>query len=184
MPPRRDDHQRRAFVRLLTRSAHFHQSLRFSFSSFLSNSPEAFEPPVVFECESGACAIQVPKVLSRCCRHALEESEQLSIDLILESRTHAVRCAWNDFQHGALDDFRRDQACNADGYDLVVVAMQDKSWYIEPRQVFCEISLGKGFNALVDGFVPSEHRLEPKGIARSEERRVGKECRSRWWPYH
>ena len=23
-----------------------------------------------------------------------------------------------------------------------------------------------------------------KGIARSEERRVGKECRSRWSPYH
>src|SRR3712207_8750411 len=22
------------------------------------------------------------------------------------------------------------------------------------------------------------------GVARSEERRVGKECRSRWWPYH
>src|SRR6266516_7778673 len=22
------------------------------------------------------------------------------------------------------------------------------------------------------------------GTARSEERRVGKECRSRWWPYH
>src|SRR5438034_3774207 len=22
------------------------------------------------------------------------------------------------------------------------------------------------------------------GIGRSEERRVGKECRSRWWPYH
>src|SRR6266511_6241887 len=22
------------------------------------------------------------------------------------------------------------------------------------------------------------------GISRSEERRVGKECRSRWWPYH
>src|SRR5689334_4121882 len=22
------------------------------------------------------------------------------------------------------------------------------------------------------------------GLARSEERRVGKECRSRWWPYH
>src|SRR2546423_12879215 len=26
--------------------------------------------------------------------------------------------------------------------------------------------------------------LAPKKIARSEERRVGKECRSRWSPYH
>src|SRR5438876_6883459 len=24
----------------------------------------------------------------------------------------------------------------------------------------------------------------PDGVARSEERRVGKECRSRWWAYH
>src|SRR5690349_22986752 len=23
-----------------------------------------------------------------------------------------------------------------------------------------------------------------RGLTRSEERRVGKECRSRWWPYH
>ena len=26
--------------------------------------------------------------------------------------------------------------------------------------------------------------LMPSGICRSEERRVGKECRSRWSPYH
>src|SRR3989449_2126320 len=30
----------------------------------------------------------------------------------------------------------------------------------------------------------SEGTLCPKGAARSEERRVGKECRSRWSPYH
>src|SRR5437660_2929837 len=24
----------------------------------------------------------------------------------------------------------------------------------------------------------------PQDLPRSEERRVGKECRSRWWPYH
>ena len=27
-------------------------------------------------------------------------------------------------------------------------------------------------------------RLEALGMTRSEERRVGKECRSRWSPYH
>ena len=27
-------------------------------------------------------------------------------------------------------------------------------------------------------------RMEYKGVTRSEERRVGKECRSRWSPYH
>ena len=29
-----------------------------------------------------------------------------------------------------------------------------------------------------------EHRKGPREIIRSEERRVGKECRSRWTPYH
>ena len=26
--------------------------------------------------------------------------------------------------------------------------------------------------------------FDPRGVGRSEERRVGKECRSRWSPYH
>src|SRR2546430_17289204 len=35
------------------------------------------------------------------------------------------------------------------------------------------------------GFFPwPKSFLEPTGYARSEERRVGKECRSRWSPYH
>src|SRR5687768_7516774 len=35
-----------------------------------------------------------------------------------------------------------------------------------------------------------DHTITPAGsscsliVSRSEERRVGKECRSRWWPYH
>ena len=29
-----------------------------------------------------------------------------------------------------------------------------------------------------------EHKLYEKQLTRSEERRVGKECRSRWSPYH
>src|SRR5258708_39731553 len=29
-----------------------------------------------------------------------------------------------------------------------------------------------------------QYQLPPFGVTRSEERRVGKECRSRWSPYH
>ena len=38
----------------------------------------------------------------------------------------------------------------------------------------------------VDGLKPSDYLIETarKDIERSEERRVGKECRSRWSPYH
>src|SRR3989441_12785105 len=38
--------------------------------------------------------------------------------------------------------------------------------------------------ALRNPLVIEPARLDPKALARSEERRVGKECRSRWSPYH
>ena len=34
------------------------------------------------------------------------------------------------------------------------------------------------------GLVPYIYKLGFRGLTRSEERRVGKECRSRWSPYH
>src|SRR5687768_18590961 len=57
--------------------------------------------------------------------------------------------------------------------------------YIEPAPLaaFClGISSGAGF-AMIGATLTT--RLSQYGIAksaRSEERRVGKECRSRWWP--
>src|SRR5690348_17670380 len=41
-------------------------------------------------------------------------------------------------------------------------------------------SLGFGYIALKDARSELSFEIGP----RSEERRVGKECRSRWWPYH
>src|SRR2546429_9737134 len=42
---------------------------------------------------------------------------------------------------------------------------------------FCRVR-----NSLLDGVVPHGHVVLE--VLRSEERRVGKECRSRWSPYH
>ena len=36
----------------------------------------------------------------------------------------------------------------------------------------------------VDGHVKASEGMEDSLMGRSEERRVGKECRSRWSPYH
>src|SRR5256886_5877714 len=45
--------------------------------------------------------------------------------------------------------------------------------------------LAKRVTARVDSSVEALNRPDPyKGPFRSEERRVGKECRSRWSPYH
>ena len=35
-----------------------------------------------------------------------------------------------------------------------------------------------------DGYYVPNSKLTIRGMVRSEERRVGKECRSRWSPYH
>ena len=39
-------------------------------------------------------------------------------------------------------------------------------------------------NLLIHSLKINQANLFAKGSARSEERRVGKECRSRWSPYH
>ena len=38
--------------------------------------------------------------------------------------------------------------------------------------------------ATIRALVASAYRISMSPLARSEERRVGKECRSRWSPYH
>src|SRR3972149_7463905 len=49
----------------------------------------------------------------------------------------------------------------------------------------CALPISKGVAVVVVGsFIEPGHRPPGKGIGRSEERRVGKECRSRWSPYH
>ena len=67
----------------------------------------------------------------------------------------------------------------------------------DPSRKFGSAFVGKRFDAYHDGAQPgstteNEHsEPQEKGSsagdvakARSEERRVGKECRSRWSPYH
>ena len=41
-----------------------------------------------------------------------------------------------------------------------------------------------GGGAAAGGAAPAEEKTEFSVVLRSEERRVGKECRSRWSPYH
>ena len=58
---------------------------------------------------------------------------------------------------------------------MQLFASAEQSYGLETNIVTNEW-LGKNFNILSDTNV--------KIVSRSEERRVGKECRSRWSPYH
>src|SRR3989454_7456406 len=65
---------------------------------------------------------------------------------------------------------------------LYVGAEECRYCAVMDRETYTDFVLG----ALIDSlFVPVRvDRDERPDVARSEERRVGKECRSRWSPYH
>ena len=52
-------------------------------------------------------------------------------------------------------------------------------------QSMCMIDKGEGQDATINPYSDKEFSYALiENIGRSEERRVGKECRSRWSPYH
>ena len=61
------------------------------------------------------------------------------------------------------------------------VALICKAGLEEANTYFAQGGIASVTNLAVDNF---EKHIEDTLIARSEERRVGKECRSRWSPYH
>ena len=55
------------------------------------------------------------------------------------------------------------------------------------KPVSGEIKFGDGLTSRDIGYLPQQTPVQkdfPATVWRSEERRVGKECRSRWSPYH
>ena len=52
--------------------------------------------------------------------------------------------------------------------------------------IFKRVFAYKGNESVLKDFLEALLKIEIRGIkiTRSEERRVGKECRSRWSPYH
>src|SRR2546429_5551641 len=80
--------------------------------------------------------------------------------------TGVQTCALPIFRRGAAGD---------DGFELAPVAQSTAERGVVDE--FAERGLAD-FDFVIAGF------LDVAADARSEERRVGKECRSRWSPYH
>ena len=58
--------------------------------------------------------------------------------------------------------------------------LEEARWLYEQAPT-CQASKGIGYKELFPYF---EGQMSLEETTRSEERRVGKECRSRWSPYH
>src|SRR2546430_8826649 len=95
----------------------------------------------------------------------------------------AERCSgWNLFFFFQAEDGIRDltvtgvQTCALPIWSVARKYCSCISWGLRPAifisAINCYPSIGSAFD------------MEPLKVLRSEERRVGKECRSRWSPYH
>src|SRR2546426_5668303 len=83
----------------------------------------------------------------------------------------APRAKLPDPKRVGVENGERVELVSADGTKLV-------GWYLAPKK----LEVGGGRGRL--GEVGAVRNNLPKPPPRSEERRVGKECRSRWSPYH
>ena len=68
--------------------------------------------------------------------------------------------------------------------DLISESEKKVSIYFEELEDIKEYNQYKVLSALQKCRVQDSHFAWNTGRSRSEERRVGKECRSRWSPYH
>ena len=100
-------------------------------------------------------------------RLRLDEREEIRINLVLVGRAQAVRRARIDFQHRTFDDLGREKGRCADRHDLIVAAVDDECWHVELLQVFSEIGLGEGLDAVEDVFETRQHSLEPERVSQA-----------------
>src|ERR1035437_4687288 len=96
-----------------------------------------------------------------------EKSQQIGVHFVLVGRAQAVRRAWIGFQRGPFDQLGREQGRGADRHDLVVVAMDDESGYVELLEILGEVRLGERFDAVEDAFETSLHALQPERVPQS-----------------
>ena len=64
-------------------------------------------------------------------------------------------------------------------------ALNSQKLLLSPSTIIVDNTLGyKKIGVLEDVYITVNNNVRKANLCRSEERRVGKECRSRWSPYH
>src|SRR5258705_13709565 len=131
---------------------------------------------------------------------ALQDAGPAAVDVLAQRgagfRSHPLELAMLKFDQGRVWTFDREthldlRADSRVGLPVVVdVPADDEAVRWIPKENLAD----GGLRAVLAGLVPASaktrldrHGLQRRsadGSLRSEERRVGKECRSRWSPYH
>ena len=114
----------------------------------------------------------------------------------LENTSKAVKEMMTTFYRTRMDSSEKDQIFLGSDNNIGVEALDSKSSFSKcPRttiakistkhllQLFSAMDLFKDTNSIED-FIVFKTIPNKQFPNRSEERRVGKECRSRWSPYH
>src|SRR6266700_3060174 len=97
-------------------------------------------------------------------RLGLQKGQQIGVELLLVREGEAVGRARIDFQGGVLDDLRGAEGRGTDRHDLVVVAVDDQGRNVDLQQVFREVRLGEGLDAVECCFEADLHRPQPEHV--------------------
>src|ERR1039457_6686374 len=99
----------------------------------------------------------------------LDEVEQVGVEGVLVGGgvSEAVRGPGVDLQGRVLDDLRRQEGRGTDGHDLVVVAVDDQGRDVDLLEVFGEVGLGEGIDAVVRALHADAHAHQPERVAQA-----------------
>src|ERR1022692_1786561 len=99
----------------------------------------------------------------------LDEVEQVGVEGVLVGGgvSEAVRGPGVDLQGRVLDDLRRQEGRGTDGHDLVVVAVDDQGRDVDLLEVFGEVGLGEGLDAVVRALHADAHAHQPERVAQA-----------------
>src|SRR5437867_8844538 len=79
----------------------------------------------------------------------------------------AVRRALENLETCVLDQLRGKQGRGTDRQDLVVVAVDDEGWHVEPPEIFGEVRLREGLDAIEGSVETGLHPLEPERVPKA-----------------
>ena len=98
------------------------------------------------------------------------------------SRTGMACCPFHDDKNPSMKLNEEYFYCFGCGATGDVIDFTAKLFNLSPKEA--AEKLAQDFGLIYDSQAPPRRRYVRQKTERSEERRVGKECRSRWSPYH